>query len=207
MSSYQSIVAAMGLAMLVITLMVVALVLYFMISSSVIRRKRELGIQKAIGYTTFQLMNQLSLTFMLPVVFGSATGSLLGAFCTNPLMSVAMKGAGVMRASFIVDPLWIACFGVGVVVFPTFFPCLPPGASAKFQLTHWLRNNSAGRIIFTKSNRGRLYSRPRLFSFFRRFFLYTPRPTLPWRPESASGCIRCRSAYIPPEAVPRRIPS
>lgn len=170
MSSYQSIVAAMGLAMLVITLMVVALVLYFMISSSVIRRKRELGIQKAIGYTTFQLMNQLSLTFMLPVVFGSATGSLLGAFCTNPLMSVAMKGAGVMRASFIVDPLWIACFGVGVVVFPTFFPCLPPGASAKFQLTHWLRNNSAGRIIFTKSNRGRLYSRPRLFSFFRRFF-------------------------------------
>lgn len=117
MSSYQSIVAAMGLAMLVITLMVVALVLYFMISSSVIRRKRELGIQKAIGYTTFQLMNQLSLTFMLPVVFGSATGSLLGAFCTNPLMSVAMKGAGVMRASFIVDPLWIACFGVGVVVF------------------------------------------------------------------------------------------
>lgn len=75
MSSYQSIVAAMGLAMLVITLMVVALVLYFMISSSVIRRKRELGIQKAIGYTTFQLMNQLSLTFMLPVVFGSATAA------------------------------------------------------------------------------------------------------------------------------------
>lgn len=117
MSSYQNIVAAMGMAMLVITLMVVALVLYFMISSSVIRRKRELGIQKAIGFTTFQLMNQLSLTFMIPVVFGSAAGSLLGAFCTNPLMSVAMKGAGVMKAGFIVDPLWVACFGVGVVVF------------------------------------------------------------------------------------------
>ena len=117
MASYQNIVAAMGLAMLVITLMVVALVLYFMISSSVIRRKRELGIQKAIGYTTFQLMNQLSLTFMIPVVFGAAIGSLLGAFCSNPLMSVAMKGAGIMRANFIVDPLWVACFGIGTVVF------------------------------------------------------------------------------------------
>ena len=64
MASYQNIVAAMGLAMLVITLAVVTLVLYFMISSSVIRQKRDLGVQKAIGFTTFQLMNQLCIIFL-----------------------------------------------------------------------------------------------------------------------------------------------
>lgn len=117
MASYQNVVAAMGLAMLVITVLVVALVLYFMISSSVIRQKRALGIQKAIGFTTLQLMNQLSLTFMVPVSLGAVAGSLLGAFCTNPLMSVTMKGAGVMKANFIVDPLWVACFGLGTILF------------------------------------------------------------------------------------------
>lgn len=117
MASYQNIIAAMGLAMLVITVLVVTLVLYFMISSSVIRQKRELGIQKAIGFTTFQLMNQLSLTFTIPVALGVIAGCLLGAYGTNPMMSAVMKGAGVMKANFIVDSFWIVCFGLGVVIF------------------------------------------------------------------------------------------
>lgn len=117
MASYQKIVAAMGLAMLVITLLVVTLVLYFVISSSVIRKKRELGIQKAIGFTTYQLMNQLSISFTFPIMIGVVIGTLLGAFYTNPMMSISMKGAGVMKAGFIVDQYWVIAFGVATVVF------------------------------------------------------------------------------------------
>jgi putative ABC transport system permease protein len=117
MASYQKIVAAMGLAMLVITLLVVTLVLYFVISSSVIRKKRELGIQKAIGFTTYQLMNQLSISFTIPIIIGVVIGTLLGAFYTNPMMSVSMKGVGVMRAGFIVDPLWVITFGAATIIF------------------------------------------------------------------------------------------
>jgi putative ABC transport system permease protein len=107
----------MGLIMLMITLVVVALVLYFVINSSIIRRKRELGIFKAVGFTTFQLMNQISVSFMVPVILGSAVGSVLGAFYTNPMMSVAMSGMGVMKAGFLIDGFWIGLFGVGVFVF------------------------------------------------------------------------------------------
>lgn len=117
MASYQNIVAAMGIAMLVITLLVVALVLYFVISSSVVRKKRELGIQKAIGFTTFQLMNQLAIGFMAPIILGAVAGSLLGAFYTNPLMSVTMRSMGVMKAGFIVDPYWVAAFGGATILF------------------------------------------------------------------------------------------
>ncbi|MCL1794605.1 MAG: ABC transporter permease [Oscillospiraceae bacterium] len=117
MASYQSIVAAMGITMLVITLAVIALVLYFVVGSSVIRRKHELGIQKAVGFTTVQLMNQIAVGFAVPVLCGVIIGSLLGAFCTNPLMSVAMKGMGVMKAGFIVAPIWVTLFGIGTFVF------------------------------------------------------------------------------------------
>ncbi len=117
MAAYQNIVAAMGLAMLIITLLVVTLVLYFMISSSVLRHRRELGIQKAIGFTTPQLMLQISLIFAVPVVIGAVLGSLMGAFLTNPMMSVMMQGIGIMKANFIVDPLWVALFGIGTFLF------------------------------------------------------------------------------------------
>lgn len=117
MASYQNVVAAMGLAMLVITLLVVTLVLYFVISSSIIRKKRELGIQKAIGFTTYQLMNQISIGFAIPIIIGVVMGTLLGALYTNPMISLAMKGAGTMKASFIVDPYWMIAFGAATIVF------------------------------------------------------------------------------------------
>lgn len=117
MASYQTIVAAVGIVMLIITLLVITLVLYFVISSSVIRGKRDLGIQKAIGFTTFQLMNQLSISFIIPIFIGTAMGTFLGAFYTNPLLSVMMKGMGVMRAGFIVNPVWVVTFGVAIALF------------------------------------------------------------------------------------------
>jgi putative ABC transport system permease protein len=117
MESYRSIVAIMGTVMLVITVFVVTLVLYFMISSSIIRKKRELGIQKAIGFTTFQLMNQISINFMIPIIIGTVLGSVLGALYTNGLLSVMMKGMGIMKAMFIVDIYWIVGFTIASILF------------------------------------------------------------------------------------------
>jgi len=116
-ASYQNIVAIMGETMLVIMLLVVSLVLYFMIGSSVIRRKRQLGIQKALGFTTLQLMNQIAISFAVPVVLGMIAGSLLGAFYTNPVLSLTMQGMGIMKANFIVNPLWVSLFGVAAIAF------------------------------------------------------------------------------------------
>ncbi|HBL83542.1 MAG TPA: hypothetical protein DDZ99_01320 [Clostridiales bacterium] len=117
MASYQNIVAAMGLVMLIITLLVVTLVLYFVISSSVLRKRRELGIQKAIGFTTLQLMNQHAISFTVPIILGAVIGSLLGSFYTNSLMSVTMKSMGVMKAGFIVDPFWMIAFCIITILF------------------------------------------------------------------------------------------
>lgn len=117
MLAYQVVVAAMGISFAVITLFVITLVLYFIISSSIVRRKKELGIKKAVGFTTHQLMNQVSLSFVFPIFIGTIVGSVLGAFLTNPMMSLSMKGMGIMKTNFIINPLWVVLFGVGVLVF------------------------------------------------------------------------------------------
>lgn len=114
-SSYISIVSQVGIMMSVVTVAVVILVLYFIINSSVIRRKRELGIQKALGFTTFQLMNQLSLGFIFPIIIGVIIGSILGLTQTNVMMSVVQRAMGIMKANYIIKPLWIAIFGLIII--------------------------------------------------------------------------------------------
>ncbi len=113
---YISIVSKVGIGILAVTLAVVILVLYFIINSSVVRRRRELGIQKAIGFTTLQLMNQLSLGFLLPMILGVCIGSYFGATQTNPIMSMAQRGMGIMRSNYIVRPLMVVFFSLGVLL-------------------------------------------------------------------------------------------
>lgn len=113
---YTSIVSKVGIAILVITIAVVILILYFVINSSVTRKKRELGIQKAIGFTTLQLMNQISISFLLPVIAGVVIGCLLGAKQSNAIMSVSQRAMGIMKANYSIVPAWIALFGIGIVV-------------------------------------------------------------------------------------------
>jgi putative ABC transport system permease protein len=114
--AYISIVSKVGIAILVVTIAIVILVLYFVINSSVVRRKRELGIQKAIGFTTFQLMNQLSLGFLPPIIVGVCIGSVVGITQTNVIMTLAQGAMGIMKANFIITPVWIALFGVAIVI-------------------------------------------------------------------------------------------
>lgn len=116
MGLYTTIVSKVGISMLVINILVEILVLYFVINSSVIRKKRELGIQKAIGFTTFQLMNQISLSFLPSIVIGVVLGSLIGTAETNVIMTAAMRSMGIMRAHFIITPSWIALYGAGLIL-------------------------------------------------------------------------------------------
>ncbi|MCB2291420.1 ABC transporter permease [Clostridium sp. CS001] len=113
---YASIVSKVGIVILIVTIAVVILVLYFVINSSVVRKKREIGIQKALGFTTLQLMNQLSLSFLTPIIIGVCIGCVIGITQTNVIMSAAQKGMGIMKASFIITPVWIALFGVAIVM-------------------------------------------------------------------------------------------
>ena len=115
-SSYTSIVSKVGIVILFVTIAVVILVLYFVINSSVVRRKRELGIQKALGFTTLQLMNQLSLGFLPPIILGVCIGCVIGITQTNVIMSAAQRGMGIMKANFIITPVWIVLFGFAIVM-------------------------------------------------------------------------------------------
>lgn len=109
---YTSLVSRVGLAILFVTIFVIILVLYFVINSTVIRMKRNLGIQKALGFTTLQLMNQISLSFLLPALIGVVIGSLVGMTQTNTLLSFVQRDMGIMRTEYIIPPTWVLAFAI-----------------------------------------------------------------------------------------------
>ena len=57
--------------------------------------QRNTGIYKAIGFTDRQLRLSFALRFGVTAALGAIIGTVLAAFCTDPLVSSAMKLAGI----------------------------------------------------------------------------------------------------------------
>jgi len=110
--AFASILSLVGIAILGIAIFVILLILYLVIGATIIRRHRDLGIQKAIGYTTGNLMYQISLAFSLPVVSGATIGVILGILYASPLLNVAMRPMGVLAANLLVNNAWMIIAGV-----------------------------------------------------------------------------------------------
>jgi len=117
---------------------IIALVLYMVIKTTIRRGKQNLGIQKALGFTTWQLMNQISIGLMPIIVIGMTIGAVLGYLGFNPMFSFLMRGMGVTQTNFTVPLLYSGFITIGLVLF-AYLICL---------LTSWrIRKISAYALV------------------------------------------------------------
>ncbi|MGM9951575.1 MAG: ABC transporter permease [Lysinibacillus sp.] len=113
---YTAAVLAVMVMVLAITILVVVMILYLVIKTMIIKRKKEFGVMKAVGYSTIQLMHQISISFVPVMVTGVAIGGVLGYFFTNPMLSVLLSGAGAKRLDFTIHLPTIVMLCVGILI-------------------------------------------------------------------------------------------
>ncbi len=119
LGGYGSIFAAVALAILLVTVVIIVLVLYMVIKTMLLRKNREFGIQKALGFTTIQLMNQIALYYTPLILFGVVFGGLLGYVGFNPFFSAVTKSMGVIKTEFPLPLNWtiLTCLMLTVIAY------------------------------------------------------------------------------------------
>jgi putative ABC transport system permease protein len=96
---YGPIFFLVALVLLMVAILVIFLVLFVVLKTVILRRRREFGIQKALGFTTLQLMNQLALYFLPVLIVGIGLGGILGSLGFNPMFVAVTRSMGIMTAS------------------------------------------------------------------------------------------------------------
>jgi len=92
------IISAMQMLMVFLYIMVAAFILVVTVltgSRILNTEQRDMGIYKALGFTNRQLMTSFSLRFCIISLFGSVIGLIFANFLTDPIVSAAMKLAGI----------------------------------------------------------------------------------------------------------------
>jgi len=115
LSVIGDIFAAVNVVLLTTAVTVVVLVLYLVIKTTIIRQRRELGIQKALGFTTFQLMNQIALSLSPSIVLGAAVGAIGAYILFNPLMEAVTGGMGIAQSNLLTPISWVVVPSVVLV--------------------------------------------------------------------------------------------
>ena len=118
MGAMGDIFGAVNVVIMFVAATMVILVLYLIIKTIIIRRRRELGIQKALGFTTLQLMNQIALSLTPSIVFGVALGAITAHIFFNSIfvtMSSSM-GMGITQANLLTPISWVAVTSVALIM-------------------------------------------------------------------------------------------
>ncbi|MCL2125750.1 MAG: ABC transporter permease [Oscillospiraceae bacterium] len=116
-SVYGDIVKLLTQVISLISLLIIALIIIMTARQIVSKRRRDLGIMKAGGYTTAQLTKQLVISFLPGSLIGIAAGAVCGTAMVNPAVTAMFTSTGVYNANVHIYSLAAAAIGAIVLVF------------------------------------------------------------------------------------------
>lgn len=122
--AYQDMVSILVMLIFLVTLVIVFMTLHLIIKTTLLHRQRDIGLMKALGYTTKQLVLQTSGSIFPVLLLGSVFGCILGYFGVNPLLSMALSSVGVMKVNFKILPELLLVANLGIVLFGFFISIL-----------------------------------------------------------------------------------
>lgn len=123
-SVYVSLMTIIVTAILVLSVIVIAFVLYLLVRTTLNSKKRDYGIMKAYGFTTGQLILQTALSFMPSIILSTAAGIAVSSLVINPLLAVFLSGIGIVKCTFSIPAGGTAAAGMGMIVLAFVIVCL-----------------------------------------------------------------------------------
>ncbi len=99
-----------------ITIGVVIMIVMLLIKNRLAKERKNYGIQKALGFTTPQLVIQTILTNLPVDLFGAVIGAILAKFLMNPLVALSFSFCGIQKCDLQTPAFWLVLDVVGIMI-------------------------------------------------------------------------------------------
>lgn len=121
---YVTLMTIIVIAILVLSAIIIAFVLYLLVRTMLNNKKRDYGILKSLGFTTRQLILQTALSFMPAIIISTLIGIVVCCFAINPIMSLFLSSIGIVKCTFAIPVAFSAIAGVGLIILSFGMACL-----------------------------------------------------------------------------------
>ncbi|MBR5712237.1 MAG: ABC transporter permease [Lachnospiraceae bacterium] len=117
-STFRTISASMKalcVIFVIITLFVVIFTESLVVRAKIAREWKDMGVSKALGMTSGQLVVQIMLSNLPAVLTGSIVGSLLAPYAGREMCKIVFSLFGLRKVEFTTAPLWVFLTIIGIV--------------------------------------------------------------------------------------------
>ena len=121
---YVSMMTIIVIAILVLSAIIIAFVLYLLVHTMLNNKKRDYGILKSLGFTTHQLIMQTALSFMPAIIISTVVGIIISCIVIKPLMSLFFSSMGIVKCTFNIPILFSVFVGLGLILASFGIACL-----------------------------------------------------------------------------------
>ncbi len=108
-----AIAGAMVFAIVLISVLVIILSMNLLVKTLIIKKQKEIGIKKALGFSSNQLRTELVLSMLPQIALGAAAGAVIGLMYSNKILAGLLVSVGVLRSNMLIFP-WM---GIVAVIF------------------------------------------------------------------------------------------
>lgn len=116
---YMQMAGYLAAGILIGTAVVIALVMGLVTATMLIRNRRSLGVRKALGFTSGQLVLQTVLTHLPVVLLGVVLGAGAGLLLVEPALVALLRTVGLMSLSLGIPPYVVAGLALAVLALAT----------------------------------------------------------------------------------------
>ena len=113
---YMGITVVLVAVIFVVTILIVLFILYIVIKSLLVKRKQELGIYKAMGYTSSQLIFQTAGSFMPVTIVATLISSVMAMFYMPAIYGFIFEALGVMKNNIEVSLSFLMLFAIAQIL-------------------------------------------------------------------------------------------
>ena len=121
---YVKLMTIIVVAILLLSVIIIAFVLYLLVRTMLNNKLHDYGIMKALGFTTKQLILQTALSLMPATIVSAAAGLTLSSIIINPLTALFLSGIGIVKCTFIIPVGFITLAGAGLALYAFLAVCL-----------------------------------------------------------------------------------
>lgn len=123
-SVYVDLITMIVIAILVLSAIIIAFVLYLLVRTMLNNKKQDYGILKSLGFTTKQLILQTALSFMPTIILSTVVGMIVSCLLINPLMALFFSSLGIVKCTFAIPVAFSVFGGIGLILLSFGIACL-----------------------------------------------------------------------------------
>jgi putative ABC transport system permease protein len=117
LKSYASMMSGLVTVIAGITFLIIGGILSITIKSLIRKKREEYGIYKAMGYTTKDLVFQLSISFVITSILGTIIGIIATVFLSNKVLKLLFVILGITRLTLAINIPALIILGACMVIY------------------------------------------------------------------------------------------